>query len=138
MPKIARKVAGGKKAPVAKKAVVAAAKPEKTVRPARPAVAKYSFNTGYKKQGGTKGLNTRPSRQPINFKAFGSIPDAALTDRDHKLLKALREQFASKEFERANLDTGILRRLGERGFIKHVSGTEVAPDATFKLTGKTA
>jgi hypothetical protein len=81
-------------------------------------------------------LTTRPSRQMIDFSAFGSLKDAALTDRDQKAIDSLRKNFGERTFERGNLDTGILKRLGQRGVIEHVAGRGNDPKATFKLTPK--
>lgn len=81
-------------------------------------------------------LNARASRTAINFSAFGSLTQAPLTDRDRKSLHDLRQAFQKKVFQRGNLDTGILRRMGERGYLEHVEGSNVSADATFRLTAK--
>jgi hypothetical protein len=72
----------------------------------------------------------------IDSSRFGSLMDAPLTERDQKNLSALRSQFGGKAFQRANIDAGILRRLGERGYVEHVSGTGNEATATFRLTGR--
>jgi hypothetical protein len=125
-----------KNAPVAK---AAASVPAKAVKPApekrvaKPKVPMHEFKGEISDQ--TTGLlNTRASRQPINLKKFGTLVNAHLTHRDNEAIASLRKQFGRNPFTRANLDTGILRRLGERGIIAHVSGSEVDPSATFRLT----
>lgn len=106
-------------------------KPQKA---AKPAVVAHKFGTDW--HGASDAVNSRTSRTPIDFSKFGSLPQAALTDRDQKAIEALRKQFGPRSFERGNLDAGIIRRLGERGVIQHVSGSDVDPKAQFKLTRK--
>lgn len=118
-------------ASTAKKAAAAAPKKE---RVARPSVAMHSFQSSY---GGPSGpLNARLSRTPIDYGKFNSLSSAPLTDRDRKSLDAIRSTFKQGQFARSNVDAGILRRLGERGYLSHVSGSDVAPDAQFRLTKK--
>lgn len=99
---------------------------------AKPTVAQYNFETGH--TGPSSGINQNVSRVAIDFARFGTLKDAPMSDRDRKNLDAIRNEFGSKQFERGNLDTGIIRRLGERGKLVHVKGSPVDPKATFKLT----
>lgn len=114
-----------------KPATVAAPKAEKV---AKPTVPVHSFESGY--TGASGPLNARPSKTPIDFGKFGSLADKALTDRDRESIAAIRAEFQGKQFSRSNVDAGILRRLGERGYLAHVAGSDVSPLATFKLTSK--
>jgi len=128
-PKATRKL----KAPTKAAAPKAAAAP-KVEKVAKPSVMSHKFGTDY--SGASGPLNARPSKTAIDFGKFGSLLDAALTDRDRKSLASIRREFQKKTFVRANVDAGILRRLGERGLLEHVGGSNVAPDATFKLTAR--
>lgn len=110
------------------------AKPKAAPKAEKPTVAMHQFATAY--DGPSTGLNTRVSRTPVQIERFGSLLDAPMTDRDQKNLEAIRKEFGSSNFERRNIDTGILKRLGERGCLVHVAGTAVDPKATFKLTAK--
>lgn len=113
------------------------AAPKATVKAekvAKPSVVAHTFSSSYAGPSGP--LNARPSKTPINFGKFGTLLEAALTDRDRKSLAAIRDEFNKGKFARSNVDAGVLRRLGERGLIEHVAGSDVAPDATFKLTGR--
>ncbi len=101
---------------------------------AKPSVPMHSIKTDW--SGPSKGVNSRVSRTPIDPAVFGTLPDAAMTERDRKNLIALKAAFGGKQFQRQNLDAGILRRLGERGFIEHVSGGSNEATAIFKLTNK--
>jgi hypothetical protein len=103
---------------------------------AKPTVQMHDFTSGW--TGESDGVNRRVSRTPIDASRFGSLMDAPLTERDQKNLAALRSQFAGRQFERGNLDAGILRRLGERGYIQHVSGGNNDANAVFKLTARKA
>lgn len=116
-----------RKAPAAKAAAPKAA---------RPSVPMHSFQSGW--TGASDGVNTRVSRTKIDSTRFGSLADAPLTERDQQNLAALRSQFGGKQFVRANIDAGILRRLGERGYVEHVSGGMNEATATFRLTNKKA
>lgn len=109
-----------------------AAPKAKVERVAKPTVAVHNFDCAWTQPSGP--LNARPSKTPIDFGKFGTHADAALTDRDRKSLAAIRTAFKQGQFARANVDAGILRRLGERGLLAHVSGSDVAADAMFQLT----
>lgn len=120
-----------------KTAVAAAIKVRKAPTPkaaARPSVPMYQFSSGW--TGASDGQNTRLSRTPIDATRFGSLADAPLTERDQKNLTALTAMFGKKQFTRANIDAGIIRRLGERGFVEHVSGAANEATACFKLTSR--
>ena len=109
---------------------VTAATPKRAVKPAVP-MHQIAMN-GY---AGVSGVaNERLSRTAINYDKFGTLKDAAMTDRDQKALQALRDEFGKNVFTRANLDAGIIRRLGERGRLEHVGGSPVDPLAKFRLT----
>lgn len=114
--------------------VKAAPKP-KAEKPVKPSIPIYNFDTGYV-DGPSDTLNTRVSRTPVDLGRFGAFPNATMTARDQASVEALRKQFGTKNFERRNLDAGVLRRLGERGCIEHVSGDEVSANTSFKLTRK--
>ena len=103
-------------------------------RPQRPSIPLHDIQTGY--HGASGVTNTRATKTEINFSTFGTRVDLAMTDRDITSLEGLRKTFEQRVFPRANIDAGIIRRLGERGFIEHVSGSGVAPDATFKLSAR--
>ena len=113
------------------KTAPAAAKPS---TPAKPSVPHHNIVSGY--TGVSDVTNTRASRTEVDYSKFGTMGDAKLTDRDRKAIEALRGEFGNRQFERANVDAGILRRLGERGFIAHVKGAPTDPLAVVKLTGK--
>lgn len=130
--KLAAKKTVAKTAPkTATKPAKAAAKIVKA-KPAKPSVPLHSIKSNW--SGVSDVANLRTTRTPIAVEKFGKLIGAAMTDRDRKALQALRNQFKQGEFTRANIDAGILRRLGERGFLTHVSGSNVAADAKFKLT----
>lgn len=141
MPAIPSKPAKTAKLKLTRKVTVSApaaktAKPAKAAAPKATAsnVAKPSMpRHDYKLPQGVSGLNARASRTSINFKAFGSLPNAHLTDRDNKNIAALKGEFGKGPFQRGNIDSGVLRRLGERGIIAHVSGSDVDPQATFRF-----
>ena len=134
--KASSKVSKAATAPVQVAATVASAKPNiKLVKPAKPVIPAYNTQTSY--AGESTLVNMRPSKTPIDFSRFGKSADAPMTDRDLKSLEGIRRDFGNKTFMRANYDAGVIRRLGERGYVAHVSGSEVAPDATFRLTAKT-
>lgn len=108
-----------------------AAKPA-APKAAKPTVKQYTFASGH--TGPSDGVNENVSRVAIDFARFGTLKDAPMTDRDRKNLDAFRNEFGNKQFERGNLDTGIIKRLGERGMLVHVKGSPVDPKATFKLS----
>lgn len=78
--------------------------------------------------------NNAKSRTPVRLDLFNSLIGSALTARDEAAIKSLHETYGGGVFARGNLDTGILRRLGERGMLAHVKGSDVDPATTFKLT----
>jgi hypothetical protein len=129
-------VAKGKPAPTAK--AKATPKPEtpKANTVAKPSIPMHDLHSDW--SGPSDVANSRVSRTPIDPSKFGTLLNAKLTERDQKALATLREQFGFKGFQRANVDAGILRRLGERGFIEHVSGSDNSADAVFKLTKRAA
>lgn len=106
----------------------------KTEKVAKPSQISHAFGSSYNGASGV--LNARPSKTALDFGKFGTLLEAQMTDRDRKSLAAIRDEFAKKQFARANVDAGILRRLGERGYLEHVAGSNVAADATFKLTAR--
>jgi len=113
---------------------IAKAEPKaKVVKAAKPTLVKHDFATGW--SGDSAGVNLRVSRTPIDVSRFGSS-NGPLTERDRANLTSFREQFGNKPFERSNLDAGIIRRLGERGYLAHVSGGSNEATAKFKLTNK--
>ncbi len=79
-------------------------------------------------------ITSRMSRTPIDFSRFNTIADAKLTARDRSAINDLASTYGKRQFQRGNLDTGILRRLGARGIIAHVSGSDVSLETRFKLT----
>lgn len=103
---------------------------------AKPTTVKHDFASAW--TGESDGVNRRISRTQIDASRFGSRANDPLTERDRKNLETFRSQFGNKAFQRSNLDAGILRRLGERGYIAHVSGAGNEATATYKLTGKKA
>lgn len=130
-----------RKAPAIKTEAVAtpkvkAIKPPPAPKVVKPSIPTYGFASAW--DGASDATNTRVSRTKIDHTRFGTLKDAPMTDRDIKALDALRGQFGNKAFPRANVDAGILRRLGERGYVQHVQGSEVDPMATFKLTARKA
>jgi hypothetical protein len=122
------------KRPAPKAAQPQAEAPKAAPKPAKPVIAKHQFQSAH--TGASDVVNARPSRQAIDYSKFGTLTQAPLTARDEAAIASFRKEFGPKAFERGNLDTGILRRLGERGVIVHVDGSAVDPKATFKLTAK--
>lgn len=131
-PRQAKPVGAAPKAKSAPK--VAKAPVEKVAKPANVAAPRHDLKTSW--TGPSTVMNSRASRTPIDYRKFGTLDTAPLTDRDRKSLADLRAEFKQGTFARANIDTGILRRLGERGLLAHVSGSDVAADAQFKLTAR--
>lgn len=113
-----------------------AVKPAPAPKAVKPSIQMHNFASAWEQPSDV--TNERVSRTKIDATRFGTLPNAAMTDRDRKALDALRGQFGGKAFSRSNIDAGILRRLGERGFVAHVSGSEVDANATFKLTNRKA
>lgn len=111
---------------------VASAKPKKEKKESVAGVPQHELPTSY--MGASKAVNLRKSRTLLPLESFGSKIDAILTDRDNDAIKALKTKYGRSEFQRGNLDAGIIRRLGERGIIEHVSGDAMSPQTTFKLT----
>lgn len=134
--KRAAKAASAAKVRPAPKAKQAAPEAPKAKPVARPTVQMHNFSSGW--TGESDGVNRNVSRTPIPVDRFGTLTSAPLTERDQKNLDALRKQFGGKHFERGNLDAGILRRLGERGYIEHVRGASNEATAVFRLTGRKA
>lgn len=97
-------------------------------------VMKHEIDTSY--AGTSKPFTRRKSRTRIMVEDFNTIPDAHMTERANAALKDLKGKYAKNEFERGNLDAGIIRRLGERGFIAYVSGDTSSTQCKFKLTAK--
>ena len=86
---------------------------------------------------GTSGIEVgHRSKTAINISLFGKKPDAIMTERDNAALRAIKAKYAKNDFVRGDLDAGILRRLGERGYVAYVSGDAASPQAKFKLTQK--
>lgn len=81
-------------------------------------------------------FTSRKSRTPIPVEKFNTLPDAHLTERANAALKDIKKAYGSKTFERGNLDAGILRRLGERGYLEYVSGDPASLQCLFKLSKK--
>ena len=105
-----------------------------TAKADKPTVPMHSLSSKW--DGPSDVANSRASRTSIDYSKFGSLPNAKMTDRDRKAYAALESEFGKRQFERANVDAGILKRLGERGYIAHVDGAANDPLARFKLTGK--
>jgi hypothetical protein len=103
---------------------------------AKPTVQMHTFSTEW--SGASDAVNQNVSRTPIDSSRFGTLLDAKMTERDIKNLAAMRAQFGHRQFERGNLDAGILRRLGERGYVTQVSGGHNDANAVFKLTNRKA
>jgi hypothetical protein len=102
------------------------------VKAAKPRAPMHDIKTGY--TGASRITTTNQSRTRVILEKFGKLLDAPMTFRDQEALEGLRREFAKKPFTRSNIDTGILRRLGERGYVRHVSGSDVDPGAVFELT----
>jgi hypothetical protein len=101
---------------------------------ATPAVELYGFRSGW--TGPSDGANKNLSRTKIDPARFNMYPQGNMTERDDKNLKALKATFGQKPFERRNVDAGIIRRLMERGYVRHVSGSPDAKDGMFAVTAK--
>lgn len=107
---------------------------KKAPRATKPTVPMHDVHSNW--SGASDVSNTRVSTTPIDYSKFGTLPNAKLTPRDREAIAALDSEFGKRQFERANIDAGIIRRLGERGYVEHVSGASNEPTAMFKLTGK--
>lgn len=106
----------------------------KVVKAAKPTLVKHDFASNW--TGASDGVNLRVSRTAIPVDRFNTRPNDPLTERDRANLTKFRDEFGGKAFERGNLDAGILKRLGERGYLKHVSGAANEATAKFALTAK--
>jgi hypothetical protein len=127
--KAPRNPAQAKAAPKAK----AQAQP-KAPKVEKPKIELHSFDVTY--EGPSTVLNSRLSKTPIRLAKFGTMIGDKTTDRDNKSMADWRREFGKKPFTRINQDAGIISRLGERGFLVHVSGSDVDPMAQFKLTDR--
>jgi len=106
-----------------------------TVAPATKAKVPFIQHEMSPSYSGTSStVTSRISRTPIDFSRFNTLPEAKLTPRDRSAIDDLASTYGKKQFQRGNLDTGILRRLGARGIIAHVKGNDVSQETTFKLT----
>lgn len=81
-------------------------------------------------------FNARKSRTAILLEQFNTTPDAPMTNRLTAALNDLANTYNKSSFERGNLDAGVIRRLGARGYLQHVEGANTDPKAKFKLTAK--
>jgi hypothetical protein len=99
-----------------------------TKKVAAPTIEKYAFSSGW--TGPSDGANKNLTRTAVDTSRFGQFPLANMTERDDKNLRALKATFGNKEFDVRNLDAGIIKRLGERGYIA------VRKSGRFALTAK--
>lgn len=108
----------------------------KTVKVAKsvatPSVEKYGFRTTW--TGPSDAVNKNLSRTKIDPTTFNKYPKGAVTERDQAAIVALRHQFGYKEWARKNMDAGIVRRLMERGLVRHASGDPSSLEGKFALT----
>ena len=110
------------KAPVETKATKAKAEvvAVKGKRAIDQGVVKHDIAGSYK--GTSPTFVSRKSRTRIQIEAFGTLPDAHMTDRANAFLKDVKNKYGKSEFVRGNMDAGSIRRIGERGYLVHVSG----------------
>lgn len=95
-------------------------------RPVRPATKPQTFASPV--------TNKNKSRTALKTGNFGKLTNAVMTDRDVAGLRMMKDRFGARPFNRAGLDAGIIRRLGERGKIEFVDGDIATENARFKLT----
>jgi hypothetical protein len=79
-------------------------------------------------------VNARQSRVAIDFSQFGTKPDQNITPRTQAVYDALKAQYGGQPFQRGNIDSGVLKFLGAKGWISHVSGGATDPGAQFRIT----
>lgn len=79
-------------------------------------------------------VNARQSRVAIDFAQFGTKPDQNITPRTQSVYDALKAQYGGQPFQRGNIDSGVLKFLGAKGWIAHVSGGPSDPGAQFRIT----
>lgn len=137
-PALPVKAAPAAKAPAAKAVTVAKSDIAKIVVPAREPRVKvertvHDIVSPY--TGPSTGLNARKSRTALDLSMFGTKPDYVLTERTEKVGRALRAKYAGRPFERANIDAGILKYLGIKGYVEHVGGDGEAAQFRFTADG---
>ena len=79
-------------------------------------------------------VNARQSRVALDFSQFGTKPDQNITPRTQAVYDALRAQYGGQPFPRGNIDSGVLKFLGAKGWIRHVAGGPTDPAAQFRIT----
>lgn len=146
MPKAKPRVLNLKPSKAVAKPVAKAAKPSKPVAAVKPAAkAEKPVQKQAKPVHNIAGTYTGPSPtfrghgrklSRVAIERFGTLLNEPTTDRDNAFLSDLRSTFGNKPFPRYDADAGNLRRAGERGFLKHVSGDPASRDCIFQLTEK--
>jgi hypothetical protein len=106
--------------------------PPKRERAPKAPRAEHGVTSQY--AGPSLGLNKRKSTTALDLSQFGSDPDYVLTLRTEQVGRALKAKYGNKPFERANADAGILKYLGRKGYIEHVSGDPSSETCQFRFT----
>lgn len=78
-------------------------------------------------------VNARQSRVALDFALWGTVPDQNITARTQAVYDALRQRYGSQPFPRGNIDSGVLKFLGAKGWIAHVAGGATDPGAQFRI-----
>ena len=77
----------------------------------------------------------RRGRRTSSRVMLDRVPDK-FTDRDREALDWMSDEFSRRQFERKNIDGGVLSRLIGHGAVAHMSGDLSSRAAKFKLTGR--
>jgi len=128
-----RKIVVAAKAPPKKAAPVQVAAPSSPARRSRSDRVTYG-DLPVTYTGMSPYVNKRPSKTVIPVAEFGSKPSMTLHQRTELALKDWKARFGNRPFQRGNLDAGVLKLLGWRGFIRHVDGDPASDKCQFVFT----
>lgn len=142
---VSSKAAAKSKAKAAPAPVIAAppAKPARSkpdpsatvaAKPRRVAVPRVEHALAVQYSGPSLGVNKRKSVTAIDIRVFGTKPDYVLTDRTKAVASAIKRTVGKAAFPRGNIDAGVLKYLGMKGYVEHVEGDPATEQATFKFT----
>ena len=129
-----RKIVVAAKAKKEESVKVRSAKPTKSVESvARVSAPRFQHDINVVYAGVSPSLNARKSRTPLRSEEFGAAPELVMSERDNSVLRPLKERYGKKDFQRGNVDTGILNRAIRKGIVRHVSGDPTHETATLRF-----
>ena len=81
-------------------------------------------------------VNSRKSKTRIPVEDFGTKPEYVLRERSLDLLKPLHDMYGTTPFATGDLDAGVLKFAGWKGWLAHVGGSPDLETCEFAFTSQ--